>query len=116
MTLRQPLVLVGDMLDSARRIMRMAGGMSKADFLDDASEALRDAIAYRLVIIGEASASLLAKFPEFCAVHSEVPWKSARAMRNFIVHDYVSINQGRVWETIANSIPELIGLLEPLAE
>ncbi len=107
-------ILVGDMLDSAERIVRLLKGMAKSDFLLPESGVVQDAVSYRLVIIGEAAASLLAKCPDFCLEHPEVPWKSARAMRNFVVHDYMSVDPERLWETASVSIPELIVLLRGL--
>ncbi|MDR1744435.1 MAG: DUF86 domain-containing protein [Planctomycetota bacterium] len=102
------------MLDSAERIVRLLEGMAKQDFLALRNEAVQDAVSYRLVVIGEAAASLLAKCPDFCSAHPEIPWKSARAMRNFVVHDYMSVDPERLWETAVVSIPELIALLRTL--
>lgn len=112
---RRPELLVRDMLDSAERIVRMVEDMTGDEFAASDHAALQDAVSYRLVVIGEAAASLLAKSPEYCLAHPEVPWKSARAMRNFIIHDYMNINVERIWETAVVSIPELIALLKPLA-
>ena len=110
----QPLSLLYDMLDSAERILRLLDGVARETFLEPANIVIQDAVSYRLVIIGEAAASLLAKHPEFCLQHPEVPWKGARAMRNFIIHDYMNIDLERIWETTAVSIPELAALLKPL--
>ena len=84
--------------------------------MEDGNAVLQDAIAYRLVIIGEASASLLRKYPEFCRLHPEIPWASARAMRNFVVHEYMNLCLDRVWETAATSIPQLATLLAALLD
>ncbi len=111
---RTPNVLVGDMLDSAERIEKLLEGMTKDVFLRFENAAIQDAVSYRLVVIGEAAASLLAKCPDFCLAHPDIPWKSARAMRNFVVHDYMSVDLERLWETAALSIPELIALLRAL--
>ena len=102
------------MLHSAERIRRSLEGTAKNEFLSFANSVVQDAVAYRLVVIGEAAASLLAKHPEFCLAHPEVPWKGARAMRNFVVHAYMDIDMERVWETASVSIPKLIALLMPL--
>lgn len=111
---RTPNILTGDMLESAERIAGLLDGMTKESFLADENAAVQDAVSYRLVVIGEAAASLLAKCPDFCLAHPEVPWKSARAMRNFVVHDYMSVDPERLWETAAVSVPELILLLRAL--
>ncbi len=114
MTRKAPDILVGDMLDSAKRIATLLENMTKECFLSQDNTAAQDVVSYRLVIIGEAAASLLAKCPEFCQAHPEIPWKSARAMRNFVVHDYANVNPERLWETAVVSIPELILLLQSI--
>ncbi len=112
---RSPNILVGDMLDSAERIAKLLEGMTKDDFLAEENVAVQDAVSYRVVVIGEAAASLLAKCPDFCQAHPEIPWKSAKAMRNFVVHEYMSVDLERLWETAVFSIPELIAQLRALA-
>jgi uncharacterized protein with HEPN domain len=114
MNIWRPSALLHDMIDSAERISSLLCGMTRDEFLDPASVAVQDAVLYRLVVIGEAAAPLLAKHPDFCRQHPEAPWKSARAMRNFVVHDYMAIDMERVWETAAVSIPELAAPLKPL--
>ncbi len=108
MTRRTPDILIGDMVDSAERIEKLLEGMTRDGFLSQKNTVVQDAVSYRLVVIGEAAASLLAKCPDFCQAHPEIPWKSARAMRNFVVHDYMSVDPERLWETATVSIPELI--------
>ncbi|TRX21622.1 DUF86 domain-containing protein [Flavobacterium franklandianum] len=38
------------------------------------------------------------KFPD-------VDWRGAKSMRNFIVHEYFSVDNSFVWETIFETIP-----------
>lgn len=111
MSRRAPTSLLRDMLDSAERITRLIEGMTEEIFLARKEAAVQDAVSYRLVVIGEAAASLLAKYPDFCRAHPEIPWKSARAMRNFVVHDYMGVDPERLWKTATASIPELVALL-----
>ena len=35
----------------------------------------------------------------------EVDWRGAKSMRNFLVHEYFSVDNSFVWETIFETIP-----------
>lgn len=52
-----------------------------------------------LIIIGEAATKVMDGYAEFTQVHSEVPWRSMRNMRNRMAHGYFDINLDVVWET-----------------
>ncbi|MCL6461697.1 MAG: DUF86 domain-containing protein [Flavobacterium micromati] len=39
------------------------------------------------------------KFPD-------VDWRGAKSMRNFIVHEYFSVDNSFVWETIFETMPD----------
>jgi uncharacterized protein with HEPN domain len=45
--------------------------------------------------------------PEFAEIHSEVPWRQLRDMRNRMAHGYFEIDMGIVWATVTTSLPEL---------
>ena len=46
--------------------------------------------------------------------HPEIPWRDIIAMRNRMIHGYSDIDLAVVYDTVMNSIPELIALIEPL--
>ncbi|WP_276974189.1 HepT-like ribonuclease domain-containing protein, partial [Flavobacterium filum] len=54
---------------------------------------------------------------EFKLKNSEIDWRGAKAMRNFIVHEYFSVDLNFVWETIFETIPtfkhQIQNLIEP---
>lgn len=105
--------LLSDIHTSAERILVMLEGVSLEAFLNPASMTVQDAVARRFTIIGEASAALLRKHPEFCEQHPEVPLRQARGMRNLLVHDYDGVDWEWVWATSKESIPRLIGAIAP---
>jgi len=84
---RDNSVLLRQILDSARRIVGKTSGVLKEKY--DQDESLRDSIALRTQVIGEAASKLS---PAFCARHPEVPWSRVVGMRHRIVHDYVNFN------------------------
>ena len=52
---------------------------------------------------------------KFQAAHPEIPWGKIIAQRNVLIHQYGEIEDEIIWQVAMVSIPELIGLLEPLA-
>ncbi|MCU7850029.1 MAG: DUF86 domain-containing protein [Candidatus Thiodiazotropha sp. (ex Lucinoma kastoroae)] len=81
-------------------------GLSKADFLED--KRTQQAVIMSLIIIGEAATKVMDSDTNFAEVHSEVPWRSMRGMRNRIAHGYFDINLDVVWETVQTALPELL--------
>jgi uncharacterized protein with HEPN domain len=106
--------LLSDIHTSAERILVMLEAESLESFLNPASMTVQDAVAGRFTIIGEASAALLRKHPEFCGQHPEVPLRQARGMRNLLVHDYDGVDWEWVWAASKESIPQLIAAIAPL--
>ena len=70
----------------------------------DADRMLRlaaEAIASR---IGEAVARLS---PELVRDHPEIPFRPAKAMRNFVSHEYDRVDPQVVWVTLESQVPAL---------
>ena len=44
--------------------------------------------------------------------YPELPWKSARGMRNFIIHDYNSVDVEQIYTTVKNDLPILRTMFE----
>jgi len=109
----QVLNLLSDIHASAERILIMLEEETLETFLRLSSMTIQDAVARRFTIIGEASAALLKKHPEFCQEHPEIPLRRARGMRNVLVHDYDGIDWQIVWETASRELPVLIAAIDP---
>lgn len=62
------------------------------------------AIAYQLVVIGEA-ANLRTK--DFREEHPQTPWREIIGMRNFIVHGYNVVDPNEVLSVIENDLRPL---------
>jgi uncharacterized protein with HEPN domain len=67
--------------------------------------------ASRATISGEAARHVSA---EFQREHPEVPWPAIIGMRHKIVHDYLSVDEDRVWRTATEELGELIDQLRAL--
>ena len=83
--------------------------MDKEDFLED--KRTQQAVIMNLIIIGEAATKLMDNHAEFTEIHSKVPWRSMRGMRNRIAHGYFDINLEMVWDTVQKALPELLNNL-----
>jgi uncharacterized protein with HEPN domain len=110
------LQLLRDIDVSARRIVDRLRGVARSEFIEPNSLDVQDIVSRRLSIIGEAAATLLRKYPEFCKAHPEIPLPHARGMRNVLVHDYGSIDWTVVWDTSESALPELIAAVAPFLD
>jgi uncharacterized protein with HEPN domain len=104
--LKDDLVYVGHMLDTARKAVRRVAGKTRAEF--DADEDLRIVLTHLIQTIGEAARRVS---QETRARHPEVPWSAIVGMRHRIVHDYIDVDEDIVWEVASNRLQPLIDLL-----
>jgi uncharacterized protein with HEPN domain len=70
-----------------------------------------DAVIRNFEIIGEAANRLPEDFKDD---HNNIDWHRIRGFRNRIVHDYMGIDFGNVWEIRNNYLGPLIGALNTL--
>ena len=74
----------------------------------EGDDLLVDSIMFRVIQIAENSMKL---DEEFQKKNSHIPWRAIRGMRNMIVHNYGAVDLAIVYDTVANSIPELYKML-----
>ena len=106
MSKRSDLVPLGDMYDTARRIVRKTRGLSRESF--DCDENLQLAIVHLLQTVGEAARRVSA---DVRAAHPEIAWTKITGMRSKIVHDYTHIDYDEVWRAATEDLPILIEAL-----
>lgn len=99
-----------DILRAARLAVQFRGDLDKGGFLDDLKT--QSAVLHQLLLLGEAVKRLS---EEFRARHPHVPWKAIAGMRDKLIHEYNEVDADEVWRTLTSDLPQLIGLLEPLA-
>ncbi len=109
MSKRIPQLLINDMLESFNKILQYTDGMTFEEFANDSKTI--DAVIRNFEIIGEAANRLPEDFKDS---HSQIDWYRIRGFRNRIVHDYMGIDFGIVWEIRNNYLLILIDSLKSL--
>ena len=109
MSKREPKLLISDMLESCNKILQYTDNMDFEAFCND-SKTL-DAVIRNFEIIGEAANRLHEDFKD---EHNNIDWHRIRGFRNRIVHDYIGIDFGIVWEIRNNYLRPLIDMLNTL--
>lgn len=77
----------------------------------EADEAVRDAILFRIVVIGEAAKAVVQRDPALAADLSQVEWSALARMRDRITHQYWAVDTQIVWDTAVEEIPAVRSLL-----
>ena len=111
MSERDIVLLLEDILDSCRKIIKYTKGMDFQSFFDD--EKTVDAVVRNFEIIGEAANRIDA---EFRARHQEIEWNRIRGFRNRIVHEYFGIDYEIVWSIIEEKLDNLILVISKLID
>ena len=111
MSERNDKVLLIDMLQAAEKVLRHMKDIDLPAFLAD--ENLRDAIVYRLQIIGEASYKVSGPIKD---AHPEIDWFKIQGLRHRIVHDYSSIDDTQIFRITNKYVPPLVEQLRKFVE
>ncbi len=102
------------MQQSAENACSFVAGLGKSDFLAD--KRTQQAVIMSLIIVGEAATKVMDRYADFAEMHSTVPWRSMRGMRNRIAHGYFDINLDVVWDTVQTALPELLKQLPSIRQ
>jgi uncharacterized protein with HEPN domain len=92
-------------VEAAGKVQMYLVGIEAADFKSNGL--VQDAVVRNVQVAGEASASIVRRFPEFVDAHPELELRRARAMRNVLVHDYSRVDVDVVWDTATTGLPRL---------
>jgi len=95
------------MLDYARRALALVRGKTRQDF--DADTTLQHALAYVVMVVGEAAYRTSTETRER---YPELPWPQIIATRHRLVHDYGNVDYVIVWGIATERLPELVAELE----
>jgi uncharacterized protein with HEPN domain len=97
----------------------IAGYVARGRAAFDSDPAVRDAILYQIVVLGEAAKATLAADPSLEGMLPGVEWRAMARMRDRVTHRYWATDPEMVWATATRSVPELrqelLGALERLA-
>jgi len=64
----------------------------------------QDAAIRNLEIIGEAAKRLS---DDFKNQHKDIPWRNVAGLRDVLIHDYMGVDLGNVWNVIQVHLPDL---------
>jgi uncharacterized protein with HEPN domain len=87
-------------LEAIEKLEEITTTTSNEEFLKN--WIIQDAILKNFIVIGEAVANI---DEEVKLKYTSINWRGAKSMRNFIVHEYFSVDLNFVWETIFETIP-----------
>ncbi|MCX8500384.1 MAG: DUF86 domain-containing protein [Alphaproteobacteria bacterium] len=104
--------------EAAELALDLARGESRETFFEKSE--LESAVNYQFIIVGEAAAAIVKKYPEFVEEHSEIPWTDMRNMRNIYVHEYHRDFSDESWYMVSERLPKIyasiIELIKNLAK
>jgi uncharacterized protein with HEPN domain len=93
---------IADLVDNARAVRGYLDGVARERW--DADPVLRDAVLYRMLLLGEIASSL----PEdLRGRYPDVAWRQIRAFRNLAVHRYFGVDWAVVWKIAQEEPPVL---------
>ena len=105
------LIRVDTLLRHINEVLNDLQNISFDEF--EKSSLLQRATSFSSSQIGEIMIKLQESLEE---KYPDLPWKDARRMRNFIVHDYVNIEIEDVYKTAKNDLPILKTAFEQIRE
>jgi uncharacterized protein with HEPN domain len=95
-----------DMIESARLARSYVQGLTEEEF--DSSQLVRDAVAYRVGIIGEAARDVSLATAEMIPLD----WRGMRGMRNQLFHGYRGVDFANLWDTATTDLGSVIFAIE----
>ncbi|MCB9205436.1 MAG: DUF86 domain-containing protein [Flavobacteriales bacterium] len=110
MSKRDNQLLIGDMLEAAKKIRAYTAGFMFEAFLAD--DRTIDAVVRNFEIIGEAANRV---DPDFQSENPQIEWAKLRGFRNRLIHEYFGVDHEIVWQIIETELLELIEELEEIA-
>lgn len=75
------------------------------------SDLLQSAIIRQFEIIGEAGSKISITTQ---TIFPDIPWRSIKAFRNLLIHEYFKVDAAEVWTTIQNDLPGLKEQMETI--
>jgi len=102
MSKRNAILLLKDILESARLIEEYVSGLNFETFCKDTKT--RDAVVRNFEIIGEAANNL----PEdLTQKYPEVDWAGVVGFRNVLIHNYFGVDYAMLWNILEVFLPDL---------
>ncbi len=93
-----------DVLEAIEAISGYTRGGKKAF---DKYPMQRDAVAARLIQIGQSVKDAQAEGLDLPRLQPEIPWRSIAGMRDQLAHKYRLLDAAIVWSVVRNDLPKL---------
>ena len=100
--MRREELYLADLVDNARAVRGYLDGVIRERW--DADGMLRDAVLYRMLLLGEIASALPDDLRDR---YPDVAWRQIRAFRNLAVHKYFGIDWAVVWKIAQEEPPVL---------
>jgi uncharacterized protein with HEPN domain len=100
--MRREELYLADLIDNARAVRGYLDDVTRERW--DAEDILRDAVLYRMLLLGEIASALP---DELRDRYPDVAWRQVRAFRNLAVHKYFGVDWAVVWK-IAREEPTVL--------
>lgn len=95
-------IYINDILEAIESIERFVGHMDFEEFQVD--DKTKNAVIRKLEVIGEATK----RVPDTIRrQYADIPWQKMAGMRDRLIHFYMDIDDGIVWDTVKNKLPLL---------
>jgi len=98
-----------DVLEAIRAVQTYTKG-GKAAF--DKSAMTRDAVAARLIQIGQSVKDAQSEGLDLATLAPEIPWRSIAGMRDRLAHKYWLLDTNLVWAVVERDLPKLRAAVE----
>jgi len=76
----------------------------------------RDAVAARLIQIGQSVKDAQAEGLDLAALSPEISWNSIAGMRDKLAHKYATMDVGIVWVVVEKELPRLRAAIKSLLD
>jgi len=94
--------LLRDILDAIEAVGRFTQGRTRDDL--DRDELLTAALIQKIILIGEAAASVSERKRQST---TDIPWRQMIGMRKLVVHRYWRVDPAELWRTVQHDLPDL---------
>lgn len=108
---KDPQILLKFILESIDNLQNYVDGLDEQKYVSNAEK--QDAAERRLQVIGQAIVQLPQEFKD---QHPNIEWAKIAGLRNRLVHDYLEIDHGLIWNIISRSVPEFKRSIQQLIE
>jgi len=93
---------LADIVEAAKLLGIFQAGRSRDDLKKDLL--LRSALLHQLFVIGEAAIRISQHLKDKYPV---IPWRAICGFRNFLAHEYFSLDSDILWQTVIADVPAL---------